>query len=167
MKKLMMMAVALVISVTAFAQAGQMAVGLNGSYGIKKDYNRFGIGAKFQYEMIDNFRAEVSGNYFLPKEDTYSWDLNLNFHYTILVGESVKVYPLVGVTYLNHGLSGDAKKAVEAVDGKTSDGKVGFNAGAGIEYYVSSNFKINAECKYQYVKDMDWVVPSIGFSYVF
>lgn len=49
MKKLMMIAAMMLMSVGAFAQeAGKMAIGVDANYGIKKDASRLGAGAKFQ-----------------------------------------------------------------------------------------------------------------------
>lgn len=57
--------------------------------------------------------------------------------------------------------------AYSEVGESSSETKFGFNAGAGIEYFLSPNLKINAEFKYQYVKDFDRPVISAGISYVF
>ena len=54
-----------------------------------------------------------------------------------------------------------------SVKDSASETRVGFNAGGGIEYFLSEQFKINAEVKYQYTKDSDWPVISIGAAYVF
>ena len=51
--------------------------------------------------------------------------------------------------------------------GNTSESKFGFNVGAGIEYFLSESLKVNAEVKYQYVKDFDRPVISAGISYIF
>lgn len=167
MKKLMMIAAMMIMTIAASAQDGKMAAGVNVNYGTSSDYSQLGLGAKFQYEFLENVRGEVSGNYFLPKDDHYIWDLNLNFHYLVGLGEKANVYPLVGLSYMTSGASGDAKKYLEALGADTSDSNIGFNAGAGIEYFVSEKFKLNAEVKYQYVKDGDWLVFGIGAAYVF
>ena len=59
------------------------------------------------------------------------------------------------------------KVAADEVGGSSSETKFGFNAGAGIEYFISPNLKVNAEVKYQYVKDFDRPVISAGIAYVF
>ncbi len=196
-----MIAVMALATLTVSAQDSKMAVGINANYGMSSDYKNFGFGAKFQYEFIENFRAEASGDYFLKKDGMSIWDANLNFHYLIPLGDNLKVYPLAGITLM--GVKFDAGDAIgsvydqakaqyiaaggsaadfdaywptikqeaeamyKAAGGSTSDTSIGFNAGAGIEYYLSPSFKINLEAKYQYTKNADWPVISIGAAYCF
>lgn len=221
MKTKILVAVAmLMLSTASFAQfsnsgsgnsAGQMAVGVNANYGFASNFKTFGVGAKFQYGFTESFRGEFSGNYFFKKNNVSAWDLNLNVHYLIPVGAKVNVYPILGVTLMNHksnvkGAIDDAKDmandflksfgisssdvnaamkeamkeygyegyaeyaeyAEDAADNASStQTHFGFNAGGGIEYFISDKFKVNAEMKYQYVKDSDWPVVSIGAAYVF
>ena len=84
MKKILMIAFMTVMSMGAFAQDGKFAVGANvgfAAYGNK--YNPFGLGAKFQYEFVENFRAEVAYNYWFPKDKAGIMDFDLNFQYLI------------------------------------------------------------------------------------
>ena len=155
MKKIMMIAAMMLLSVGAFAQAGKFAVGANAGmafYG--NDYNPFGIGAKLQYEFVDNFRAELAYNYWFSKKTEISipalgvheefksgvMDVDLNLQYLIPIGEGLNIYPLVGANMaFTHG-DGD------------SESIFGFQGGAGIEYYVAESVKINLDAKYQYNK---------------
>lgn len=142
MKKLMLMAVMMLMSIGAFAQAGKMAVGTQLGYaGYGDGYNPFGIGAKFQYGLTDAIRGELSYNYWFPKDDLGCWDANLNFHYLVDLADNMKVYPLAGVTLVGfHG------------DHSTSDKPIGFNIGAGLQYMVSQDIYLFAEAKYQSAK---------------
>lgn len=176
MKKLMMIACMMLLSVGAFAQeAGKMAVGVNAAYGMASNYKTFGFGGKFQYSITNEWRAEASGTYFLKKDNVSAWDANLNVHYVIPISEGIYVYPLAGLTIfgikadfdLPAGAAAAAAAAGYAIDESYSETRVGFNAGGGIEYFLSEQFKINAEVKYQYTKDSDWPVISIGAAYVF
>lgn len=84
----------MLMSIGAFAQAGKTAIGINAGYAAYGDgYNPFGIGAKFQYEFIDNVRGELAYNYWFPKDKAGLMDFDLNFQYLIPVGEAVKIYP--------------------------------------------------------------------------
>ena len=101
MKKLMMIAAMMLMSVGAFAQeAGKMAVGVNAAYGFASNYKTFGVGGKFQYCITNEFRAEASGTYFLKKDNVSAWDANINVHYVIPISEGLNVYPLAGLTFL-------------------------------------------------------------------
>jgi len=147
MKKIMMIACMMLMSMGAFAQAGKFAVGANAGvafYG--HSYNPFGIGAKFQYEFVESFRAELAYNYWFPKDKAGVMDIDLNLQYLIPVSEGLYVYPLVGANLaITHG---DAAKNIE---GK-QESIFGFQGGVGIEYYVAENVKINLDAKYQYNK---------------
>ena len=167
-----MIACMMLLSVGAFAQeAGKMAVGVNAAYGMASNYKTFGFGGKFQYSITNEWRAEASGTYFLKKDNVSAWDANVNVHYVIPISEGLNVYPLAGLTIF--GVKADVpdeyKSLVAAAGAETSSSetRVGFNAGGGIEYFLSEQFKINAEVKYQYTKDSDWPVISIGAAYVF
>ncbi len=208
MKKFFMIACMMLMSTAMFAQneAGKMAIGVQGSYGLHKDYKNFGAGIKFQYNITEAFRGEAAGNYFFKKDYVSMWDANINFHYLIPIGDKLNVYPIVGATLVGvkldvggAGFSGsfndfliqngvpedqistiqkyapeqynELKREYESLKGEigdsSSESKFGFNAGAGIEYFISENFKINFEAKYQYVKDFDRPVLTIGAAYVF
>ncbi len=177
MKKFMMIAAMMLMSIGAFAQ-GKFAIGANAGIAAYGDsYNPFGIGAKLQYEFVENFRAELAYNYWFAKNDAGIMDIDLNLQYLIPISDGLKVYPLVGA---NLGMThGDAFKLL--FDGQESI--FGFQGGAGIEYYLSEVFKVNFDIKYQYNKktktytymgystDMDLKydgpVFQIGAAYVF
>ncbi len=106
MKKYLMIVCMMLISTATFAQQGSTFVGANVNYGLHKNYKNFGIGAKVQYEFIDNWRAEASGNYFFKKDYCTMWDVNLNVHYLIHATDKLNFYPLAGLTLLGSKISG-------------------------------------------------------------
>lgn len=161
----MMIAAMMLMSIGAFAQEGKMAVGANLGYAAYgNSYNPFGIGAKFQYEFVENIRGEVAYNYWFPKDKAGVMDFDLNFHYLFPVAEDIKIYPLAGVNLaMQHG-DMDDKESI-----------FGFNIGAGAEYYLQSNLKLNLDIKYQYNKKtkddydikFDGPVFQMGIAYIF
>ena len=161
MKKLMMIAAMMLMSIGAFAQEGKMAVGANLGYAAYgNSYNPMGIGAKFQYEFVENIRGEVAYNYWFPKDKAGVMDFDLNFHYLFPVAEDIKIYPLAGVNLaMQHG-DMDDKESI-----------FGFNLGAGAEYYLSEQLKLNLDIKYQHNKKSDikfsGPVFQMGIAYVF
>ena len=89
----------------------------------------------------------------------------MNFHYLFPVAEGLKVYPAAGVVLM--GTTGGEEKNYTGV---------GFNAGAGIEYYVAESIKLNADIKYLGVSkkdhgvkviDASGITIAIGATYVF
>lgn len=147
MKKFMMIAAMMLMSIGAFAQQGTMAVGANLGYaGYGDGYSPFGIGAKFQYEFIENWRGEFAYNYWFPKDKAGVMDFNLNVQYLFPVAENIKIYPMAGFTLgMTHG---EAFK--EILDGQ--EAIPGFNIGIGAEYYLSPELKLNLDVKYQSCK---------------
>ena len=144
MKKIMMIAAMMLLSVGAFAQ-GKFAVGANAGIALYgDDYNPFGVGAKLQYGFDGGFRTELAYNYWFAKEEAGVkagvMDIDLNLNYLIPVSEGLNVYPIVGANLaFTHG-DGD------------SESIFGFQGGFGIEYYLSDNVKLNLDAKYQYNK---------------
>lgn len=143
MKKLMMIAALMLMSVGAFAQ-GEVAIGANAGIALYGDeYNPFGVGAKLQYEFVQNVRAEAAYNYWFAKDKTGVMDIDLNLQYLIPIADKLKVYPFGGVNLaITHG---DAWKYV--FDKQQTF--FGFQGGAGIEYYLTDNVKVNLDAKYQ------------------
>ena len=152
-----MLACAMLLSAAMFAQQGEKSVGANLKYRLD-DPNNIGVGAKFQYGFTDKIRGEASFNYFLKKDYTSFYDVNINAHYLIPVG-SLTVYPLAGVTLQGWN--------VEVGGYSADDSDVGVNVGAGIEYPLNDKLKVNAEFTYKYVKDADSPFIGLGIAYKF
>lgn len=154
MKKIFMVAVMMLMSVGAFAQAGQMGFGANLNYGTDDGYSQLGIGAKFKYEFIDNLRGEASAKYFLKKDDISYWNANLNINYLFHIGDKFTVYPIGGIGLLGFKVA------------DYSDSCLAFNFGPGCEYALTDNLKLEAEAIYQTGSKnsvtWDWYIFSAG-----
>lgn len=161
MRKLFLSIVAvLFVAVSSvFAQEQKWAVGLNIGYGT--DVEKPFIGARAQYGINEAFDIAASFNYYF--KDTYEdygssvdlkcWDINADLHWNVFRGESFKVYPFVGLTYLRAKASADG-------DGFTvsaSDGEFGANLGVGGVYDISYNFAVGVELKYQIIEGGQFV----------
>lgn len=156
MKKFLALAIAALIGIaSASAQRGQMAVGGNLLYGT--EINSVGLGAKFQYGIIDHLRGEASFNYYFQNKGFRMWDLNANAHYLFDITEKFRAYPLAGLTVVN--------KSYSDVDDSIT--RFGLNLGGGCEYDVTPNVVLNAEFKYSIVSTIDQAVLSVGAVYKF
>jgi len=184
MKKLFLTLLIAAMSVCAFAQKGQKAIGFNLGYtpclekGIK--INNFGIAAKFQYNLTDALRSELNVGYDFKDKEIGFFTAAANFHYLFNVGDKFKVYPIVGVGYsrLDFGLWGDLMEigdewadeyGYEDDEDTSAPSKNKFlvNAGLGAEYALTENLSVGAEVKYQYIKDACRLPITIGLSYKF
>lgn len=159
MKKIVLVAVAALVSLSAFAQQGKFAAGVFGSY-VTADPGLIGVGAKVQYNVLDQIRPEASFTYFLKKDNLKSWSADVNVHYIFNLG-SVNVYPFAGVnyTYAKVDFPGVANQYLDylddldgidvpAVPTSASDKKIGANLGCGVEYPLSETIALAAEVKY-------------------
>jgi outer membrane protein X len=160
MKKLMMIAAMMLMSVGAFAQ-GKFAIGADFNYLIDSDASRMAPGVKLQYEFVESFRAEANFKYYLKKDFVSMWNANLNLQYVIPVAEGFNVYPMVGA-----GVFGFSP---EIGDGTST---FVFGGGAGAEYFVTENVKLYFDAFYMYgkkdgVKMVDNPILSLGIAYAF
>ena len=164
MKKLMMIAVMMLMSMGAFAQeAGKMAVGAT-----LTDYldskSRIAIGGKFQYSINETFRAEADLKFYPPNNHVTIFNPTVNLHYLIPIIDKLYVYPLAGVGLWGYSFNpehGDSD----------FDAILTVKAGAGAEYYITDQIKGLFETYYQIAKKGDIKnskpVVSIGAAYCF
>ena len=202
MKKLLLAAViALETAGAAFAQQGKMAAGINLGVVPSLESNlkvtNFQLGAKFQYGITDDFRAEADLEYGFKSKGISVFDVTANVHYLINVADRFKIYPLVGlgwgsITQDFGGISFDdflkdnglqsqwnqlpgyvkddiRKEFEDSMDaaGSESVSRFVFNVGVGGEYDITDNLALNLEVKYQYMKDFNRMPITLGIAYKF
>lgn len=160
MKKFLMIAAMMLMSVGAFAQ-GKFAIGADFNYLIDSDASRMAPGVKLQYEFVESFRAEANFKYYLKKNFVSWWNADLNLQYVIPVADNFNVYPMVGAGVLG--------SVPEHGDGTTA---FVFGGGAGAEYFLTENVKLYFDAIYQYGKKDGWKVVdnpilSLGIAYAF
>jgi outer membrane protein X len=171
-KKVAIVAIALVtMSVAANAQEkGDMAAGGNLVIGSGDSFTNIGIGAKFQYNVMDPLRLEGSFTYFLKKDYLSMWDLSVNAHWLFPVADQITVYPLAGLGILGTSAS------VPTIDlgewgsfggGSASSSDIAFNLGGGIDYKLTDKLILNAELKYKICDTWDRLLISAGVAYKF
>lgn len=129
---------------------------------------------KYQYNITNPLRIEPSFNYFFENDNVSMLDLNVNFHYLCPVAQSVKLYPLFGLTMSNwmfdmHDLDVDWDGDHVHVDdgGNHNEFRIGVNLGAGAEFALGRNWAMNVEFRYQLVDDFDQGVINFGAAYRF
>ena len=172
MKKILaLVCMALLSTAASFAQVekGDVAAGVNLLYG--SGIESMGLGAKFQYTIIDHVRAEVGFNYFFKKDFQSMWDANVNAHYLINVyQDKLFLYPIVGLCFASVSFDekGAAKKWGLEAEGKYDDvNRFGLNLGAGAEYLINEHIGITLEYRHTIMKKIDQGVFGIGANYKF
>lgn len=162
MKKLLSIVCALVLGMgigQAQVGQGQTAAGLNLVYG--SEIESLGIGARFQYGILDQLRGEVGLNYFFEHNHMSWWDVNINAHYLVgLKNDKFYIYPLAGLNYTMVNYSGE-------LNNKGEENHVGINLGAGLEYEITDHFGVNLEYRHTIVRKVDQGVIGLGVNYKF
>ena len=145
MKKIFTLVCALMLGIgVSQAQVGQgeTAVGVNLVYG--SEIESLGLGARFQYGIIDHLRGEVGFNYFFDA------------HYLVnLFNENFFIYPLAGLNYTMAKFEGVEKN------------HIGLNLGAGVEYEISDHWGVNLEYRHTIIRKVDQGVIGLGLNYKF
>lgn len=162
MKKLLLLACAAVMSLSASAQAGDKALGAQLVFG--SETNGIGLGVKGQYYFTDQLRGEASVDYFFKNKGVSMWDINANVHYLFDVADKFKVYPLAGLGYTNWSYKLEYDNVTLA---KGTDGRLAVNLGGGAEYALTDNVSVNAEAKWQIVNNYNQLVLGVGVAYKF
>ena len=166
-KSLFIIAMSLVATI-GFTQENKWNAGLVIGYGT--DISKASLGGRVVWDIIEPFSVAAGFNRYFKDSyddgfvntDVKYWDLNLDFHWNVLRGESYNVYPLIGLTYL-HGKA-TAEGGGEKIS--NSDGKFGVNIGVGGQYNFSENWGAAIEAKYQ-IRDGGQFVPSLSVMYRF
>lgn len=192
MKKFLVIACALIMGMSigqAQVRQGETAVGGNLSYG--SEIKSMGIGARFQYGVMDQLRGEVGLNYFFEKDHTSWWDVNLNAHWLVNVwNNQLNVYPLAGLNYSMTTKKYDSytettTNKIEEFDEngnlvireetntetypahKDEDNHIGLNVGGGVEYELNERWGVNLEYRHTIIRKVDQGVFSVGINYKF
>lgn len=152
---------------SAQAEKGDFAVGANLLYG--SGIKNIGVGARVQYNPMNNVRAEFGMNYFFQKNYNSMWDMNLNAEYMIgLFEHKVYIYPIVGLSFAKLNYDLDGHKNDHGDEGKgANDNAFGLNLGAGAEYRFSEHVGFTLEYRHSIMKDIDQGVFGVGANYKF
>jgi outer membrane protein X len=158
----------LTMSVAAGAQEkGDMAAGANLVLGSGDSFTNLGIGAKFQYNVLQQLRGEASFTYFLKKDYTTMWDLSVNGHWLFSITDKITVYPLAGLGILNYGYDLGLGLGEWGIKDNASTSDIAFNFGGGVDLKLTDKLIFNAELKYKISDVWDRLLLSAGVAYKF
>lgn len=161
MKKLFALIFASALSLGASAQInqGDVAAGVNLLYG--SGIENLGFGARFQYTIIEQLRAEVEFDYFFKRKDKTWCDINLNAEYLLpLKNDVFYIYPIAGLNYTIMSMK-------EPDGSKDEENHVGLNLGAGLEYCLNNKLSATLEYRHTIIRKVDQGVIGIGLNYRF
>ena len=168
MKKLFLTLCVALFSVGAFAQEkGDMAVG--GSLNFNTDASMFGIGARYQYFIIDNLRGDAEFAYYLKKDGVSMFTILASANYLFNINDQFAVYPIAGL-----GVGISKVDAIEVhvpgfgtvkSDSSSSSDFIG-QVGAGAQYFFTDKIGVNFDAKVQFGSGTAFVLAA-GILYKF
>lgn len=142
------------IPVSADAQRGEKSLSLNGGY---TNVNESGYATvSFNYTFANHFRIAPDIGYVFRSRGASAFVFDVDMHFPFRVGKGVNLYPLVGLTFNNWSLSPSGHAT-----------RLGGNFGGGVDLYLTSNLKLNLQCKYTVINDFSGVYVGMGIGYVF
>lgn len=151
MKKLIVICMLAIISMSAFAQTrqGQSSFGFNLGYGFNDIGNAL-LGVDYRYNVTDEVRLAPSLTYFV-KDDYFSgWAIDLNAHYVFKLSDMFGFYPLAGLDLsfwkVSLGNSASLNKT-----------RLGANVGLGGELYATDQISVGLEFKYNILKSWEHI----------
>jgi len=153
MKKLLLIAVMAIMSISAFAQQGSMD--LLPKLGYQTEHKRFLVGVEGRYLITENIRLAPDIQVLFPKNHLTGLDININVHYLIPLDSKLNFYPFVGGAMLNNRYSNDGHS-----DSFTD---FGLNLGAGVSYDVMDNGYLDFQFKYTIVDGKDPAYFTLGY----
>lgn len=156
MKRLVVICLMAVVSMTAFAQnrQGQSSLGFNVGYGF--DTENASLGVDYRYCVTDEFRLGPSLTHMVKSNGLKGWMLDMNAHYIVRLSDMFGFYPLGGLSLSFW----DAGKHLDWT-------RFGANIGLGGEVYATSEITVGLEVKYNIVKDFDQAMFAVRVGYCF
>lgn len=169
MKKLFVICMLAIISMSAFAQTqqGQSSFGFNLGYGFNDNGNAL-VGLDYRYNFTDEVRFAPSLTYFVKDNGLSAWAIDMNVHYVFKLSDMFGFYPLAGLdlsfwkasSSLDFEGYGKAKASYNWT-------RFGANIGLGGEVYATDQLNIGLEFKYNIIKDFDQPILALRVGYNF
>lgn len=145
---------ALAATLPVSAQRGEKTLGVSGGFA---SYNNGGKASIFfQYSFSQHIRLAPEIGYVFRNKRASGFVIDVDLHAPFRIAKGIGIYPLAGFafndwSYVNNGHAS----------------RVGFNIGAGIDFYMMSSLKLNLQGKYSIMKDTDGGFIQMGIGYVF
>lgn len=149
MKKVLLMAIMCVMTMSAMAQIKSV----EGKANLRGD---FGLGVGITMPVMEKIDFSPNFNYYFTDGTVFT--LDADFHYNFEMDQNWTLYPLIGLAWFH--------ASHEIGDGDDYN-KIGANLGGGARYDINSQWAAFVEAKYQWVSDFDDSFFTLGVSYKF
>jgi len=166
MKKLLISALMVAMTLGAFAQKSKNSFQANVLYGSKIETVGFGLtfnltGKKHEFSP--------SINVYLPKDDVKVHEINFDYHRLYGIGNKIKVFPIIGFAIASW--DGDTDSIEEGMGtGLVNDNgtKLGANLGIGGRYAINDSLDAGFQLKYSAMSgSASQTVPMLTAAYKF
>lgn len=168
MKKLIVMCMLAIISMSAFAQTqqGQSSFGFNIGYGFNDNGNAT-LGLDYRYNLTDEVRLAPSLTYFVKDNGLSAWAIDMNVHYVFKLSDMFGFYPLAGLDLSFWKQSFKGSFDGHSLDVSANETRFGANIGLGGEVYATEQITVGLEFKYNIIKDLDQPMLGVRVGYNF
>lgn len=139
------------------------------SFGPKMGYvsrnKSVAAGLQFEYAFSRHVRIapEIDIAFRNNNTDALAVGIDVHFPFSLAAADRFAVYPMAGVSYTSWGIHG----VEEEKDVTTHENRFGVDAGAGLEFRVTSSLKLSVEGKYIFMKDYGTALATARIAYVF
>ncbi|MGM9758627.1 MAG: outer membrane beta-barrel protein [Parabacteroides sp.] len=149
---------------SAQTREGDSSVGLGIGYAF--DSEQAAISLDYRYSLTNALRINPELTYLVKKHGLSAWLIDVNAHYLVPLSGSFGFYPLAGLSFSAWNADGAGDWYG---DKKTSDTitRIGANIGLGGEFYVTREFTVGLEVKYNIIKDLDQALLGVRVGYNF
>lgn len=147
MKKIILPALMLTLSLGTFAQKDKNSLQFNAGYGSKIENVGFGLA----YNWVKSEKTEFSPsiNFYPEKNGVSVKEINFDYHRLITINENVKIYPIIGFCLA-----------------EWNDTAVGANLGLGGRYSIAKRIDLGAFFKYSAMSNSSsQSVPMLSIAY--
>ncbi len=149
---------ALMLAAPTTASAREKTLGVKAGYAGKNKSALFGL--YFDYRFSDHFALSPNIDYVFRHNGTDAFIFNLDARFPFRVAPRFDVYPLIGVDYASWAYHSHN-------DSSDRLNHLGFNFGAGCDYFCTPSLKLTFQGKYNAIKDVDSAYFWLGIGYVF
>lgn len=129
-------------------------------------------GIYFSYRFAPYYRLQPSIDYYFRHEDVDGFSFNLDSHFPIAIGKQKRCnfYPMAGFSYSTYSRFLSPYNNMNANTGEDTSrrtNRIGLNAGAGTEWFVTPNMRLAIEAKCRLMKNYTGGVFTASIGYIF
>ena len=154
---------------SVMASEHEKTAGLLGGYTTRNSTAVAGI--YFSYRFAPYYRVQPSIEYYFRKDGVDGFSFNIDNQFPIAIGAQKRCnfYPLAGFSYSTYSrfLSlAENKSTNTGEDTSRRTNRLGLNAGAGMEWFITPNMRLAVEAKCKLMKNYTGGV-SAAIGYIF